>query len=205
MLDTPQPRRRPARLARRHTLLAVLVGLLVASTLSLQPAPAQAAPIVAAADSTLLVGQHTVLRGDLGSVRRTVRLQRYSSGAWRTVDSGWTSRLGGFSLRDPASRVGTYRDLAPAGTFSGRRYRSYASTGRVTGWQTSIAATTTLSAGLGMYSPSRRYLALMQGDGSFVVYDRSFRPMKALWSTGTNSPSPTRMVLQADGNLVAYT
>lgn len=215
MLITSRRRRRPASADgdrdRAHSrrgrtaLLALTIGLVAASSLTLAADPAEAAPTVAVADSGLLVGQHARLHGDLGSVRRTVRLQRYSSGTWRTVANGWTTRVGLFSLQDPSSRTGTYRVLAPAGTFSGRRHRAYASAGRAVAWQTVVSATTTLSAGLGMYSPSRRYLAFMQHDGNFVVYDRSSSPMKALWSTGTNSSSPTRMVLQADGNLVAYT
>jgi hypothetical protein len=44
-------------------------------------------------------------------------------------------------------------------------------------------------------------LAIMQGDGNFVIYDSRNRP---LWATGTNGNPGAYLALQNDGNLVIY-
>ena len=44
-------------------------------------------------------------------------------------------------------------------------------------------------------------MALMQGDGNFVVYDAQ---MNGLWSTGTAGNANARLALQSDGNVVVY-
>jgi hypothetical protein len=44
-------------------------------------------------------------------------------------------------------------------------------------------------------------VAVMQGDGNLVVYDRR---NKALWASGTNGHSGATLAVQNDGNLVVY-
>lgn len=168
-------------------------------------APAQAATSVTVVDSALLAGQKATLRGDLGATKRPVRLQRASGGSWSTVRTGWTTTTGTFTVADSTSRVGTYRLYAPGGTYSGNRVRSYVSSNRKVIWQTSISAGTTLKEGYGIRSATGRYLAVMQTDGNFVVYDRSTTPAKTQWSSATNTTALTRAVLQTDGNFVIYT
>jgi hypothetical protein len=46
------------------------------------------------------------------------------------------------------------------------------------------------------------YVAVMQGDGNFVVYNRT--DDRALWSSGTSGLLRGRLNLQTDGNLVVY-
>jgi len=57
-----------------------------------------------------------------------------------------------------------------------------------------------LATGQAIYSPSRRYRAVMQADGNFVVYAPGARP---LWSAGSWGPD-RYLVMQPDGNLVEY-
>jgi hypothetical protein len=45
------------------------------------------------------------------------------------------------------------------------------------------------------------YMAIMQGDGNFVLYDRHAR---ALWASGTNGHGGADLAIQDDGNLVVY-
>lgn len=49
-------------------------------------------------------------------------------------------------------------------------------------------------------SPSGRYRAALQSDGNFVVYQGS----RVLWHSRTNGRPDTTVVVQGDGNLVAY-
>jgi len=58
-----------------------------------------------------------------------------------------------------------------------------------------------LSTGQAIYSPSRRYGAVVQADGNFVVYAPGNRP---LWNARTSGPNH-RLIMQPDGNLVVYT
>ncbi|NJM33522.1 MAG: hypothetical protein HC850_01165 [Rhodomicrobium sp.] len=52
-------------------------------------------------------------------------------------------------------------------------------------------------------SANGRYLALMQGDGNFVVYDQAEN--RALWASGTDGKAQGgRVVMQADGNVAVY-
>jgi hypothetical protein len=44
-------------------------------------------------------------------------------------------------------------------------------------------------------------LAIMQGDGNFVIYDSNHNP---LWATGTNGNPGAYLAIQNDGNLVIY-
>ncbi len=57
-------------------------------------------------------------------------------------------------------------------------------------------------------SPSRRYLAVFQVDGNFVLYDTSTTPGTAIWATWTFAGflggKATRLAFQTDGNLVLY-
>lgn len=50
-------------------------------------------------------------------------------------------------------------------------------------------------------SSSKRFMAIFQQDGNFVVYDNG-RP---IWASGTNGRGATRLTFQNDGNLVIYT
>jgi CHAP domain len=54
-----------------------------------------------------------------------------------------------------------------------------------------------------MYSPSGDYMALLQGDGNFVVY-RIMATPSAIWASGTNGTGASALVIQGDGNTVLY-
>jgi len=56
-----------------------------------------------------------------------------------------------------------------------------------------------------LISPNTRFLAVMQDDCNFVVYDSSFNPGKPTWASGTNGRGTTcEVTMQNDGNLVVY-
>ena len=61
-----------------------------------------------------------------------------------------------------------------------------------------LAAGQQLTAGQSLISADRRFSAVMQGDGNFVVYG----PSGARWNTGGGPAN--RIAMQSDGNLVAY-
>src|SRR5579864_1802253 len=48
-----------------------------------------------------------------------------------------------------------------------------------------LGSTGILGSGTCLVSPNGRFELLVQGDGNLVIYDRSFTPNKALWSSGT--------------------
>ena len=55
--------------------------------------------------------------------------------------------------------------------------------------------------GFCVYSNSRRFVLVMQGDGNLVLYDRY--NLHALWASNTFGPGRV-VTLQSDGNLVIY-
>lgn len=60
-----------------------------------------------------------------------------------------------------------------------------------------------MTANQALRSTNGRYLALMQGDGNFVVYDQAEN--RATWSLGTDGKAAGgRLVMQSDGNVVVY-
>jgi len=91
-------------------------------------------------------------------------------------------------------------------------YRTTSGTGPIwySGWDSGRALDPTrgnvllpgvqLSTGQAIYSPSRRYGAVMQADGNFVVYAPGNRPLWNARTWGANR----YLSMQADGNLVEY-
>jgi hypothetical protein len=63
----------------------------------------------------------------------------------------------------------------------------------------SLGANGSLVPGASIWSPSRAYHAVMQGDGNFVEYQGP----QAVWATGTGSAGSS-VAMQSDGNLVVY-
>jgi hypothetical protein len=64
-----------------------------------------------------------------------------------------------------------------------------------------------LNIGQGLISIDNSYIAIMQPDGNFVVYDACNTNVtsSALWATGTNGKGGNFLNYQTDGNLVVYT
>ncbi|MDQ7996407.1 MAG: hypothetical protein AAGC76_11200 [Luteibacter sp.] len=60
-----------------------------------------------------------------------------------------------------------------------------------------------LMAGESMHSEDGRYVAIMQGDGNFVVY-RIDGAWRAIWSTNTHGRGAVQAIMQRDGNFVLY-
>jgi hypothetical protein len=61
----------------------------------------------------------------------------------------------------------------------------------------------TLIPGQSVFSPSGNFFATLQGDGNFVVYRAGNNT--ALWASNTPGKGGTKLIMQADGNLVLYT
>jgi hypothetical protein len=56
-----------------------------------------------------------------------------------------------------------------------------------------------------LMSENRRFILLLQNDGSLVVYENSSGTFKALWwASGTYGKPVQKLVMQSDGNLVLY-
>jgi surface antigen len=182
-------------------VVALIVGLLAAN--GVPGASAAGSVSVRVADASLLYGKHTTVTGDVGKGTRSVRLQRRSSGTWRTVASSRSRSNGTFTLRDPQSRIGTYRVYVPRAKVAGHTRGAAASRATAIRWQSSITAPASFAPGEGMKSPSGRYLAVIQRDGNFVVYDQGVSPQKAMWNSATQG-SGLRVKLQSDGNMVVY-
>jgi hypothetical protein len=66
-----------------------------------------------------------------------------------------------------------------------------------------IYAGTELRANDSLLSPNKRYLAIFQQDGNFVVYRTP--DMHGLWATNTENRGANLCAFQTDGNLVVYT
>ena len=64
-----------------------------------------------------------------------------------------------------------------------------------------ITAGTTIGPNQFLTSPNRWYIALMQEDGNFVIYNKA---SKAVWSTLTGNAGVSTFKYQTDGNLVIY-
>jgi len=64
----------------------------------------------------------------------------------------------------------------------------------------------TLKEGDFLESENKKYSAVMQGDGNFVLYEGKFEPKNAKWKTNTNGKGvpPYRIIMQDDGNCVLY-
>lgn len=58
----------------------------------------------------------------------------------------------------------------------------------------------TLLPGQQIETANRKFRAILQQDGNFVIYS----PNRALWATGTDGKTVTHLALQGDGNLVLY-
>jgi hypothetical protein len=68
----------------------------------------------------------------------------------------------------------------------------------------SFGVSNPLTTGQSLTSPSNSYFAIMQGDGNFVIYQRTLMGNIAVWSTGTSGTASDTLMLQGDGNLVLY-
>ena len=53
-----------------------------------------------------------------------------------------------------------------------------------------------------LLSNNLQFMAIMQSDGNFVVYN--VQGMKPLWDTGTNGQIISNCIMQGDGNFVLY-
>jgi hypothetical protein len=71
------------------------------------------------------------------------------------------------------------------------------------GWQT-LYPDWKLNRDQQIVSKNGRYLARMQSDGNFVLYDTSTSPWAAPWSSATFSSYNTWVHMQTDGNFVVY-
>jgi len=60
-----------------------------------------------------------------------------------------------------------------------------------------------LTPGQSLTSPNGQFVAAFQGDGNLVVY--RIGQNTALWASSTHGKAGTRVIMQADGNLVMYT
>jgi hypothetical protein len=65
-----------------------------------------------------------------------------------------------------------------------------------------LASGSTLESGQSITSTNGRYLARMQTDGNFVLYDKAYN--QALFSTGTNGNPGAKVTMQTDGNLRVF-
>lgn len=86
-----------------------------------EPASALAAAPVAK-PTTPWIGETTRLTGAIGPAYRPVRLQAYSSGAWRTLTTSKTRSGGAYTFSVKAGAKKAYRVYAPRVTLSGRTY-----------------------------------------------------------------------------------
>ena len=68
----------------------------------------------------------------------------------------------------------------------------------------SFGVSNPLTTGQSLTSPSNSFFAVMQGDGNFVIYQRTLIGNVAVWSTGTSRTASDTLMLQGDGNLVLY-
>jgi len=68
----------------------------------------------------------------------------------------------------------------------------------------SFGVSESLTTGQTLTSPSNSFFAIMQGDGNFVIYQRTLMGNIAVWSTGTSRTASDTLRLQGDGNLVLY-
>ena len=68
------------------------------------------------------------------------------------------------------------------------------------GAPTAIGPGTQLTPGQAMFSSNGAYMAIMQGDGNFVIYSGG----GAVWSSGTSGHPGSSLAFQGDGNIVIY-
>jgi hypothetical protein len=66
------------------------------------------------------------------------------------------------------------------------------------------AAKRSLTKGVCISSKNRKYFAIMQNDGNFVVYKLEKGSKTAVWSTHTGGNKSAYLKMQADGNMVVY-
>lgn len=133
-------------LRRSMRALAVLTVSLTASVgLVLPTATAKTAPLTGTLNtSSVLVGASASVTGKASPARRTVVLQRYSSGAWRTVVTARSSSTGSYRLTYVPKSAGSHslRVYAPrSGSAASAKTGTLRLTARHRG-----AATATLSA-----------------------------------------------------------
>jgi hypothetical protein len=154
------------------------------------------------------IGPDTILKGSgakvaaRGStrtaVRRPVILQRFS-GKWVGVRSKSTGPMGKYVLRDPRSRAGNFRVVAPAFTQGRRHFARRVSTPTLVTWQSTLSPDRWLEPGQSLISPNGRFRLTMQRDGNLVQLDGP----TDIWASGTNGAG-AHAVMQTDGNFVIY-
>ena len=66
--------------------------------------------------------------------------------------------------------------------------------------RTAIGPGAQLAPGQAMFSSNGAYMAIMQGDGNFVIYSGG----GAVWSSGTSGHPGSSLIFQSDGNIVVY-
>jgi outer membrane protein assembly factor BamB len=67
-----------------------------------------------------------------------------------------------------------------------------------------VAAGVSLNASTGLVSPTGLYQAVMQTDGSFVVYKGNNQTGSMIWATNTSGFANSSLKFQTDGNLALY-
>jgi hypothetical protein len=65
-------------------------------------------------------------------------------------------------------------------------------------------ANTIMSQGMALLSPSGQYMAKMQADGNFVVYNGNQETGTPIWAANTGPVNFAYLKFQTDGNLVVY-
>lgn len=183
----------------RLILLCLLVGGLV-----LAPPAARAASAtstISLSPGSVILGQTRVTAtGTLGVKQaRPVRLERWGGDAWRVVRRGTSGSLGKYSLRDPYSRAGTYRVVAPRVSLNGVVRSRIQSASRRAVVADRLLGGQHLGANEAIRSPDGRYKLRMQSDGNLVIYKQGV----AVWHTNTNGAA-RHAAMQSDGNFVVY-
>jgi beta-glucanase (GH16 family) len=120
---------------RTRSLVASAVAVVVTAaglTLTTPPQPAFASTSFALSPSTPIAGESFAATGRVSTrFKRPVVLRIYSSGAWRTAKTGWTTRSGTYRLPTTGVRAATrYGVVARAYKFKGRTYGQSASATR---------------------------------------------------------------------------
>jgi Tol biopolymer transport system component len=67
-----------------------------------------------------------------------------------------------------------------------------------------MATGTFLNEGMALVSPNKQYMAKMQYDGNFVVYNGNQETGTVMWQTSTSGNYLAFMSFQSDGNMCIY-
>ena len=101
----------------------------------------------------------------------------------------WCSGTGGTNAdrlnMEDDGRIIIYKSAWNSGTSDGQFYGTAVAHPGCDVGNSGLGQTGILGSGTCLVSPNGRFDLLMQADGNLVIYDRSFTPNKALWSSGT--------------------